>query len=209
MPASIVDFDLTLTKEHTFPSCNLDVVPWEIRENAQALINFGAMHAKDNLRPGAKGHAIFNFTEFDIFAIATHHNNPDFIAGYAQEILDRKVTLKANKIETHAFANGGRIGIKNYIVDGTEKPLLIAYIPERSPTFSAVRAVLQGKNEMIITLLNIWQALDLWPQRIVHFYDDDKKNIHYAEECLPASFGKIIAHPIDTSILDFANCKYV
>jgi hypothetical protein len=197
MSASIVDFDLTLTIEHTFPTCNIDAVPAKIASNESSLITLGAKHAVTNLREGVKAHPVLSLEGDSIFSIATHHNNPHFVAGYIQEILGKSVTPFAGAEGIKQIRENVRIGIKSYAVTGSEKLLLIAYIPERGQAFRTTRTQLQGKNEMISALLVIWQNLGLWPQRKVNFYDDDEVNIDCARDFLAPEVGEILVHHID------------
>ena len=192
----VFDFDQTLTKIHTFSTRSLDATYEGAR--AEDHIREGSTDAHANLKEGLKDSTspLFSFEADHLFCIATYHNNPDYIAGYLQVLLGKTIMPS---VEPTKYSHGDDIAIKNYDVDGSDKPLLISFIPQVGPAFGAARRRLTGKNEQICFLEEILQSKFLMePGALINYYDDDPVNIEKA-----MALPHVRAHRVDGGASSF------
>lgn len=170
---SFFDFDQTLTKRHTFAQFGLDDEPNE--ETKAKSFKEGQEQARGNKKTGIAEH--FFHDNNHLTAIATYHNNPDFIAGFISGLLDKEVTL----LKTVLSETKPTTAINYYTIAGEEAPLLISYIPAYK-TFNETLSELQGKNEQITHLRKTLIEDKLIDEgNIINFYDDTKENFEKAK----------------------------
>lgn len=168
---NIFDFDNTITKRHTFSYAKLSHAKDKPDSYQQ-----GIKHAQTN----SKNNIPIQHNEHELAAIATYHNNPDYIAGYIAAILQKSLTFKEKIIAS----NESKVAINVYQVEGTSKPFLISYIPHYGSDFDKAISSLEGKNthiELLRTVLFEYKHTSS-PTVKVNFYDDSQANIHYAKE---------------------------
>lgn len=172
---NIFDFDLTLTKNHTFSTYCLD--NWN--KPFEECYKEGQRHAEGNLKKSC----ISAFKHDDIHelsAIASYHNNPHFIAGYVSKILKKNLLFQRCKLSQDPDVP--QTAVNFYSVEGIEKPFLISYIPEKGDNFSRRMEDLCGKNEQILFLKTILQKKGyISDEVIINFYDDSSVNCRAAE----------------------------
>ena len=143
---NIFDFDCTLTKKHTFNDFRLE-----------HYIFSDNIIVGQNAADGFKKSGIERFLKHDsqqVSAVATSHNNPDFIAGFIGQILNKKFTL----IRTDYLQKPTTTAVNYYEVEGTEAPFLISYLPKYDQAFQSAIAQLKatGKNCQINALRDIY-----------------------------------------------------
>jgi hypothetical protein len=118
-------------------------------------------------------------------AIATYHNNPDYIAGFLQTLLDKKITFRATAQQTKKRNDLDLVGVHVYDIEGHEYPLLIAHIPQIDQKYFSAMTVLnaaRGKNQHIELLRTC--ALEyncIEENTYCDFFDDTELNVRLAE----------------------------
>ena len=187
---NIFDFDCTLTKKHTFNDFRLE-----------HYIFSDNIIVGQNAADGFKKSGIERFLKHDsqqVSAVATSHNNPDFIAGFIGQILNKKFTL----IRTDYLQKPTTTAVNYYEVEGTEAPFLISYLPKYDQAFQSAIAQLKatGKNCQINALRDIYLK-NQWvsAESDTTFFDDTKENYEEAKK-LP----QMIAHLIDPNKPQFS-----
>ncbi len=163
----IFDFDCTITKEHTFKKHCIE----QARDINQ--YELGKEIGPDIIAKGIEEKLLHNEQQFS--AIATHHNNPEFIAGIVSLILGQKLTLKKQQVST----TSAQVALNIYQVENSNKPFLISYIPYKE--YSKTLSTLIGKNEQITLIRNTWIKAQLIDKNTkINFYDDDSNNVALA-----------------------------
>ena len=167
---AIFDFDLTITKKHTFVESQLQADSLNITSN----------HKKQGKRDGSKiaksnlPLELMDLSGDNLFAIATYHNNPDYIAGMLEHILNKQIT-PTNQI---IYSQYPQVAIKVYQVAGQSKPLLLSYIPKVADEFGMPIWKLDGKNNQIRFLHSVALEKSLIDDNVkIDFFDDTAKNI--------------------------------
>ena len=146
---NILGADKTITSKSTIMRNSIDF-EGETPKTPVQRIAAGAVHAERYLKTGIPT-PLLELKGLNIFAIAASHNNPDFIAGYIQYILGKRVTTSDEIV----YSEEPRVAVKVYHIAGSNKPLLISYIPEKRPSFSRRLSELKGKNEQIQLLKQV------------------------------------------------------
>ncbi len=155
MPVRIFDFDLTITKQHTFQR------PSHYKPS-------------NNIKSGIQH--IFLHTGHHIAAVATFHDKPNYVKAYIEHILGKTLTLQKSTDFEH-----DKLSV--YHVSGEEIPLLISTIHSARFIFHRGELEKTGKNTQINRILSSLaqdQCIDIRKTE-VHFYDDDKKNITHSQ----------------------------
>lgn len=177
MPA-IFDFDCTLTKSHTFQSYAIEIKKNLSKEECYDEGQRAAMH---NIKEGVQ--AVLMHDSQNLSAVATFHNNPEFVAGNISAILKKELTLVdtvRKKIKT-AHPIKTEIAINVYKVEGVEKPFLISYIPFEGKDFSLAINILSHKNAQINAIRDYWvQNGSIKETDVIDFYEDTEKNYEAA-----------------------------
>lgn len=170
--ANIFDFDLTISVEHTFNSNKIE------NANDQNQYQLGKQHAKNNTKKGID-HVFKHDDHLNTSAIATYHNNPQYIAGYVAHILDRELILD-NIIESSTTP---KTSINKYKIQGMDKPFFISYIPDQHSAFQDKINNLQNKNKQLTALRHVLLNEKIIQETsVIHFYDDTEKNYIGARE---------------------------
>ena len=173
----ISDFDLTLTKSHTFQTRRFEYFA-DFKPNE--IFNYGfqdSLNFKKNNIPTQ----LFNFNNDNLLSIATYHNNPDYIAGFMSGILGKRIDVNG-VIYTHYYNKPGP-SIKAYKVEGTDKSLLISYLDAQSGYFNALINSLNGKDEQLFHLAQVAGWLELVDAKThCDFFEDTEKNYHIATQ---------------------------
>lgn len=197
---NIFDFDQTISKQHTFGESRVKAKQ-DLNvslERCQARIKLGADRAGPNLKKDLP-RELFSLEGGNLFAIATYHNNPDHIAGYLQQLLAEKITPTD---EIH-YSEDPVVAVRVYKIEGSDKPLLISYLPATGDDFQALIKKLDGKNNQINLLKKV--ALD---KELVNgsthydFFDDSEANIKQARKGFDES--NLTAHHIDKNNYSFS-----
>lgn len=172
MPA-IFDFDCTLTIKHTFREHAI--------ENARFAQNqyfLGQAKGKENIKHGVD--AILKHDEQGLSAVATYHNNPEFVAGNISAILKKELTfVRTIRKEIHNAGSLEKtiIAINVYRVEGIDKPFLISYLPHEGDEFLSAQYILKNKNAQIMAIRQFWLKEGLIkPTDTIDFYDDSRQN---------------------------------
>lgn len=172
--ASIYGFDLTLTKDNTFQASSLDE---RFDSPYAAEYVYGKTHARDNIKDGFQEHLRQNAARS--IAIATFHNNPNFIAGYLASILNKNLAWSS----TSMHGSDPHIAIDRFHIEGEEQPVLISYIPQTDEQLAQAIVKLGNKNTQIRYLRDLMISAGLTTrEERVHFYDSKKIHIEHAKE---------------------------
>ena len=116
----IFGFDQTLTIRPTSVDNHINKLVVKLNEEEEILR--GEQHAANNLKDFSHYPGLFRLDEGHIFAIATFHTNPHFVAGYLRRILGRKLVYHST-----TWKDGSQIGISQYTDSGSQKPVLICF----------------------------------------------------------------------------------
>lgn len=170
MAFDIFDFDNTLTQSHTFQHARLEAFT---HRNSNSMQLKGYIDAEHNLKKGLRSEL-----KPDQFAIATFHNNPDYIAGYLRALFGKNVVKKAEPI----FSEAPVVAIQAYQLEGQAQPILIAYIPEVGQQFDQRLAELEGKNNQTLFLqAELIKRGIICAETELDFFDDSRLNIVKAQ----------------------------
>ncbi len=177
MPA-IFDFDCTLTKDHTFNDHAIErALP------AQNQYTLGQTEGKKNIKNGVD--VVLNHDEQDLSAVATYHNNPEFVAGNISAILKKELTLVDTIRKTIVNAGSSEkteIAINIYKVVGIDKPFLISYLPHKGNAFQSAMRILENKNAQISAIREFWLAKGfIKGTDNIDFYEDSSTNFNAAK----------------------------
>jgi len=177
MPA-IFDFDCTLTIKHTFSDHAIErALP------AQNQYTLGQAEGKKNIKHGVD--AILNHDEQDLSAVATYHNNPEFVAGNISAILKKELTLVDTIRKTIVNAGSSEkteIAINVYKVGGIDKPFLISYLPHGGDEFQSAMRILENKNAQIEAIREFWLTNGFIKRTDnIDFYEDSSTNFNGAK----------------------------
>ena len=146
----IFDFDQTITKNHTF-------------------IHQDEYNPDNNLKDDIRDYFIHNGTD-TISAIATYHNNTDYVKTYIEKILNTELELMGEKL--YQYHKNTRFSVPN-----CDTPLIISTIrDDNSYNNSIGELLLTGKNTQILSILYELKQ----PMRDTTFYDDSLRNIQHA-----------------------------
>lgn len=180
---SIFDFDQTISTTHTFPTCKLEALPPQTDH-----YELGKKQALFNIKNQADKYLKHDIDS--ISAIATWHNNPDYIAGYIAILIGKELTLEKTTIADNKF-----IAVNQYKVAGVGKPFLISYIPQTGMEFQTAIAALVNKNPQLALLHQIMLEQELiQDDSTIDFYEDTESNYLGAKQ-LPY----IRSHLVDRS----------
>ena len=188
---SVLDFDLTLTKEHTYRKSRLDVMQQE-GQTAEERIEIGRQAADNNLKDNLKNtsNPLLSLEGDNVFAIATYHNNPDYIAGYYEAISGKTVTPIPDSVK---YSEDGKVALRQYQVQGIDKPFTVSYIPALGQDYQNIIANLDGKNEQMNLIQQTFESSALMNHDDpMHLYDDSRPNIEAANTRV-----NTVAHQID------------
>lgn len=179
----VVDFDGTITTQNTYQAHKRT----HVRQEPDLLQylngkNFIAYYQKTGVETIIK-HDPQNF-----LTIATHHNNPDFIAGCLAGLL--KMELKHN--ETRDCSTHPAFALDVWETEGLEQPILISFCNKLPAEHTSFILSEPNKNEQIDDIRNFLQINDLIQQdTVLDFYDDSSGNIAAAR-----SLDFVCVHPI-------------
>ncbi|KTD46280.1 Uncharacterised protein [Legionella quateirensis] len=196
---SIFDFDLSVTRKHTFKRTQILTTQCPFTFNEQEY-HRGIAHAHSNL----KAH-VNEFLKHDdsdnMSAIATFHNNHSYIAGYMAFLFERHLTLKEIR-----FSTGGLSAAAIYQIEGITKPFIISYIPAADDVFNLhIDDLENNKNHQINHIRQIWHTLKLAEEDApVCFYDDNAHNCYQALSMPLIKVNQVNRHAQDR--IDFAEC---
>ena len=170
----IFDFDETISIEHTFAGHQLN-------KSLGTQINqyeIGKQDSKKNIKKGIG--SIFKHGDMNLTAIATFHNNPDYIAGYVATLLNKELRL----VKTVFSPTAPIIAINHYTVEGIDKPFLLSYLPHNNANeFSKTKAELKNKNKQIEFIRQTWFEEQLITRTTsIDLYEDDPKNYKAANQ---------------------------
>jgi hypothetical protein len=172
MAIRIFDFDLTITKEHTFSNRHA----YTPRNNIKSKIESYFLHDEDN-----------------IAAITTFHDNTEYVKSYLETILKQKLTL----INTIDFQHDK---LSVYQVKGLSTPIVISTLHENNFNLHHDALVQTGKNSQIRHVLRYLKnecgiaTID----HDIQFFDDSINNIFHAK-LLADELGGIQTHHVTTS----------
>lgn len=174
---TIFDFDLTVTKEHTFEEASIEELHEAGFTEFKSIYDIGLEDAADNIKqdfPALQHHAK------NLSVIATYHNNPHYIAGF----MAYRLGVDLDYVETRT--SGVPVtAINIYKVEGSELPFFISYIPDFYDEFNKKIAAFgtNGKNPQIQFLRQTLEALGYaTPETMVDFYDDSRTNFIAAQK---------------------------
>ncbi|PUT39029.1 hypothetical protein DIZ81_11515 [Legionella taurinensis] len=135
------------------------------------------MHAPEtNIKAGVT--KLFIHDETHIAAIASYHNDPDYIKRYIEVILNTPLTLR-ERIDTYADNV-----LSVYNIQSMPMPLIISTVKGDEFNARVARLKVTGKNAQIGQVLQYLETVEKIPLAEaveVEFYDDDEKN--YREAC--------------------------
>ncbi|KTC97727.1 hypothetical protein [Legionella erythra] len=164
MKIRIFDFDWTITREHTFNRTHLHAPETNIKGGISRLF----IHDENNLA-----------------AIASYHNDPDYIKRYIEFILGTPLTLKERM---DAFEDNV---LSVYALESVSTPLIISTVKSDQFNTRVGRLKETGKNVQInhvLQYLETARTISLAEAIEVEFYDDDENNYRKAYE-LPRQFS--------------------
>lgn len=188
----ISEFDFTLTIDDTFASCSQADHALKSPIEIYAL---GEEDAERNLKQGLAEH--FDLARGDSIAIASFHNNPNYIAGHLARLLRCKLTL----VDTCFIDSKKTMAIKQYRAEGYDKPVLISYIPAIGRTRSTYIAGLKNKNPQITFLRNKMLELGMMTREdTIDYFDCDELYCEHAK-----SMDNIRCHLIDVKSSVFSD----
>lgn len=166
----ISDFDQTITQHHTFSSNKAIINPTAGWKDAQ--YHLGKSHAQNNLKKNVE--LFIKHDDFHLCAIATFHNNPDFIAGYMAVLLGKELIYKA----TISPKSDTEIAIDIFETSGLKKPLLISRLTLTGEAYLNLMNTHPDKNRQIEHIRAVWEALGYMNKSdLIHFFDDSIHNI--------------------------------
>ncbi|QRN04647.1 hypothetical protein GH742_12645 [Legionella sp. MW5194] len=171
MKIRIFDFDWTITCQHTFNRTHLHAPETNIKAGISSLF----IHDKTH-----------------IAAIASYHNDPDYIKRYIEVILNTPLTLR-ERIDTYEDNV-----LSVYTIPSMPVPLIISTVKGDDFNTRVARLKVTGKNVQIgqvLQYLETTQKIPLAEAIEVEFYDDDEKN--YLEACQIARHFSFTAFYID------------
>lgn len=177
MRANIVDFDKTLTIKHTYKEYNLDGAM------DKDQYELGKRVGQSNLKEGVR--KILQHDEHHLSAVATFHNNPQFVAGHISKLFGGKLTCINSIVKIIGVSNAEKIKIalNVYEIDGIKNPFLIAYIPHQGQVFNAAIRLLRNKNMQIEMIRDYWLANHLiTATESIDYYEDTADNYYAAKE---------------------------
>jgi hypothetical protein len=150
----IFDFDQTISIHHTFHN----------REHSP----------EDNIKSGVE--KLFLHDDNNIAAIATYHNDPNYVKVYVEKLLGKTLTFKT-------VEDGKHHKVSVYEVQGEDTPLIISTL---QPTnfnkhLGAMRPT--GKNVQIMAVLEYLAKGGVdYKASTIQFYDDSENNFKQASK---------------------------
>lgn len=186
---SIFDFDQTISIEHTFLKFKIEsLVP--VTEDYH--YELGKSEAATNTKKEINDY--FKHDNNNLSAIATWHNNPDFIAGYIAELLGKQLVFEKTTTSEEL-----PIAINHYKVEDINTPFLISYVPCEKDNFQKAISLLANKNPQLELLRETMLKQQLIEDdSIIDFYEDTEKNYTDAK-----SLPYIRGHYVDRDINSF------
>ena len=171
---SIFDFDLTISIEHTFANAQLQKADISTISASPDYKKRGFKDAQSNVKANLPLE-LMDLSGGNLFAIATFHNNPDYIAGYLEHIWGREITTDNQVFYSKAEP---KVAVKEFHVKGISKPLLISYLPKVEEEFQRFIWLLNGKNNQIQLLVDLATEKKLLADDYnIDFFDDSFGNI--------------------------------
>lgn len=111
--------------------------------------------------------------ETHLSAIATFHNDPNFVAGCMAQLFGKELVFK-ERILSETMPS---VAINVYEIDGLEKPFIISYLPHFGNAFDKAIVDLGNKNTQIRHIRNFWLERGLIKTHCpINFYDDSHTN---------------------------------
>lgn len=185
----IFDFDLTLNNVHSFEFNSLGVE--SVNESPEYHYQEGVEEAQHT----AKTNVPLLHDESHISAIASHHNNPMFIAGFVAQMLGKKLTYN----ETYFPEDNTNIAVDVFSVEGTDRPFLITYITAIDLLFNTIKNSINQKNDQINLLTSVLlEKKQITKNARIDFYDDAELNVDFAKQ-LPG----IVPHKVQPDATRF------
>lgn len=167
----IFDFDLTMSKTHTFANHCIDRYQGQ---DPSLIYQVGKRLAANLL----KSNIPFAHDANHLSAIATFHNNPALIAGVIAHVLGKELQL----VET-LTSEEPLVAVNVYQVEDEERPFLVSYIPEVGSAFQERMGQLGNKNHQIKFLQRILlQQQQITPSTTFEFYEDTNENYLAAQQ---------------------------
>lgn len=166
---SIFDFDQTISIKHTFADHALELALQA--KNVDQQYEIGKKESQTNTKQDLE--LVLKHDANNLSAIATYHNNPNYVAGYIANHLKKELTL----VETTYSSNEPIVAIAHYKVEGIDKPFLISYLPHQEDKFQSTMAQLGNKNKQIEFLRQTWLEKQLIQRTtVIDFYEDSETN---------------------------------
>lgn len=177
---NIFDFDMTLTRKHTF--------------------NNRALKPESNTKEGLK--SLFDKATFN--SIATFHDDPDYIISYIEKIMN----VKFQKVGESDSLVHDKLTV--YTSDELTNPIIISSVSNEFHDYEYNQRALSktGKNTQIEHILQYLNENDYLNEGeySVHFYDDTNDNIIKSDEIkdrtLPKGVVEFIAYQVSRAICD-------
>ena len=188
-PATVLDFDQSLTKIHTFSQDQLCSLRPAL--SAEAAIKKGIADAEANLKDAIPAR-LYDLSGSHLCAIATYHNNPGLVAGYFMRLLNRysETHIQHALLNKQTFYHPKfKIAIDQYSFEGLN-PLCIGYINAQEKEFNKLKTSLSGKNEMIVFITELWGQHNLYTGQTIEYYDDDACNLGWISQACEAEAFK-------------------
>lgn len=176
--ATVLDFDKTVSIKHSFPTCNAAAMA---KMTEEAIIQKGFQDSLTNLRPLIPLE-LYDMSGEKICAVATHHNNPFIILPYFMRLYGRIYgNTKLLRQEIIQSQQIHCIAIAAFYLESLPRPLFICHITEKGKLFEQARNSLNGKNEMITFIKELWMQQGWADTKCpITYYDDDFDNIQHA-----------------------------
>ncbi|WP_133139167.1 hypothetical protein [Legionella genomosp. 1] len=153
---AVFDFDQTITRHHTF------------HPKARAQLKPAA-----NIKTGILDY--FKFTDKRLSAIATYHDDPEYVKRYIEYALEKPLTLAESFDFEHTK-------LSVYMADGLTHPIVISSLQPINFDTHLGAVMPEGKNTQILNILSylkVFHGLN-YSNTHLEFYDDTYENIFAA-----------------------------
>jgi hypothetical protein len=163
---AIFDFDLTITKSHTFREHSIRTPKAGEEQKKVTTFNEQYVVGKSDAENNTKSDILDYLKNRDqqMRGIATHHNNPHFIAGYIAYLHQRELEF----VKYHSKEDDKAINEYRFV--DTEESFFISYIDAYGPEFNRVKnsASSNNKNNQIADIARMINS----ENQAVEYYDD-------------------------------------
>ncbi|KTD51784.1 hypothetical protein Lqui_0628 [Legionella quinlivanii] len=153
---AVFDFDQTITRHHTFnPIARKQFTP------------------ATNIKTGVMDY--FKFTDKRLSAIATYHDDPEYVKSYIEYALEKPLTLAESFDFEHT-----RLSV--YMAEGLPHPIVISSLQPTDFDTHLGAVMPEGKNTQILNILSylkVFHGLN-YSNTHLEFYDDTYENIFAA-----------------------------